>query len=315
MKIFCRQSVKEMVPFREQFRVVKEGMNFFGNYFNLKYPFDKYDQIYCPEFRIGAMENIGAITFSEKFLVPLDERTSEHDTRHMYVALHELSHMWFGDLVTMKWWEDLWLKESFADFMGATCITQAPALANFKNSECLFIGFKFIALDFDSRYFTHPILAPIKHTEDAANVFDQISYDKGASFILMASYMVGQKVMQEATSKYLNKYKYKNTVLNDYIDCMEEAYKNHHNDNFNVRAWTDTWLKTKGLNILEPRISLSANGKTISKFEVIQRCERNSDEVFRMQKINVAFYDSDHNETIFTELLVKDQEVTEFEEL
>jgi aminopeptidase N len=135
MSIFCRQSIKDVVPFREQFRVVKEGMKFFGEYFNLKYPFDKYDQIYCPQFRISAMENIGAITFSERLIQNEEERTSQQYTRHMYVVLHELSHMWFGDLVTMKWWEDLWLKESFADFMGAMCISKCPALVNFKNSE------------------------------------------------------------------------------------------------------------------------------------------------------------------------------------
>lgn len=315
MKIFCRQSVKDMVPFEEQFRVVKEGMNFFGEYFNVKYPFDKYDQVYCPEFRIGAMENIGIVTFTEKFLLKESERTSEHFTRHMYVVLHELSHMWFGDLVTMKWWEDLWLKESFADYMGALCQSTCPALANFKNSECTFIKFKFIALQFDSRYFTHPILAPIKHTEDAANVFDQISYDKGASFILMASYLLGEKVMQKAASKYLTKYQYKNTVLDDFINCLHEAYTEHGDGEVDVYQWTDSWLKTKGLNILTPRVTYSENGKTIDKFEIVQSCEKNSDEIFRSQKINIAFYDEDHNETTFTGVLVTDQEVTEVEEL
>ena len=307
--------MKDYVDYKEQFRVVKEGIRFFEKYFDYPYPFDKYDQIYCPEFRIAAMENIGAITFTENFLIKQSEKSSEQLTRHMYVVLHELSHMWFGDLVTMKWWEDLWLKESFADYMGAMCISQAPSLTNYKNTEWIFIKFKFIGLKFDSRETTHPILAPIKNTEDATSVFDPISYDKGASFILMASYMLGEKVLQEAVQNYLKKFQFKNTVLSDFISWLEEAYMNHHKEKFDLQAWTDTWLKTKGLNILTPRITLSEDGKQIEKFEVVQSFEKYSDHAYRSQKINIAFYDEDHNDTLFTGVLIKDHEVTEIEDL
>lgn len=263
MKIFCRQSMKDQVPYKEKFRVVKEGIKFYENYFNVKYPFDKYDQIFCPEFRIGAMENIGVITFSERFLRKESEMSSELRTKHMYVTLHELAHMWFGDLVTMRWWEDLWLKESFADFMGALCISTVPELQNFKNTESFFLAFKFIALEFDSRFTTHPILAPIKHTEDAVNVFDPISYDKGASFIRMTNYMIGEKVMQEAAGNYLRKFQYQNTELSDFIECLGEAYKKAHDDDFDINKWTDSWLKTKGMNVIDIRITYTDDGKSI----------------------------------------------------
>ncbi|CAI2382602.1 unnamed protein product [Moneuplotes crassus] len=315
MKIFCRQSVKDLVPFKDKFRTVVEGINFFNKYFKLKYPFDKYDQIFCPEFRISAMENIGAITFSERLLRKESDRTSEQHTRHMYVTLHELSHMWFGDLVTMKWWEDLWLKESFADFMGALCLTSCENLADFKNGECFFLTFKFVAMNFDQRFTTHPILAPIKHTEDATSVFDPISYDKGASFINMASYMLGKDVMQEAASKYLNKFQYKNTELPDFINCLDEAYKKNNDDDFDIYEWTDTWLKTQGFNSIEPRIIYSEDGQTIEKFEIVQTCVQNSTEVFRSQKIQIAFYDENNEETLFDNILIKGVEVTTVEEL
>lgn len=194
MKLYVRQTMKDEIDPEERFRVITEGIKFYEDYFEYKFPFEKYDQIYCPEFRIGAMENVGAISFNENFLGKESELTSEAKTRHSYVALHELSHMWFGDLVTMKWWNDLWLKESFADYMSATCISSVSSLANYKNSECIFLKLKFSALEFDSRSTTHPILAQIKHTEDATSVFDQISYHKGASFIRLMSNMFGEEV-------------------------------------------------------------------------------------------------------------------------
>ena len=124
MRIFVSQSKFDYLNSAEIFRTIQEGIDFYGQLFGYDFPFAKYDMIYVPEFRIGAMENVGAVTFTDRVLKPADERTNRTDLMHAYIHLHELAHMWFGDLTTMHWWNDLWLKESFADFCSVTCMSE-----------------------------------------------------------------------------------------------------------------------------------------------------------------------------------------------
>lgn len=138
MRIFVRKSKLEFLNADLVFRTVTQGIKFYEELFNCKYPFSKYDMIYCPEFRITAMENLGATTFTDRSLLPKDEMTDVMVFRHYFVHLHELAHTWFGDLTTMKWWNDLWLKESFADFCAGICMNefvydQDPAFASCKH--------------------------------------------------------------------------------------------------------------------------------------------------------------------------------------
>ena len=136
MRIFVRNSKAKYVDAAEVFGAIKLGMQYYGDLFNYPFPFDKYDIIYCPEFRITAMENVGAVTFTDRVLVPKDTLTKSLSAMHIGVHMHELSHMWFGDLTTMQWWNDLWLKESFADFCKVSTMTEIPEIAEkYKNSE------------------------------------------------------------------------------------------------------------------------------------------------------------------------------------
>ena len=140
MRIFVRKSKKDYINAQEVFWIVNEGMKFFDSLFNCPFPFDKYDMIYCPEYRITAMENVGAVTFTDRLLKPQDEQTSQNDIIHYSVHMHELSHMWFGDLTTMKWWNDLWLKESFADFLRVSAMTEMPSIAEkYPNCEIIYL--------------------------------------------------------------------------------------------------------------------------------------------------------------------------------
>jgi aminopeptidase N len=150
--------------------------------------------------------------------------------------------MWFGDLVTMKWWNDLWLKESFADFCGLWATANCESL-NFYNPELRWLMFKTTALEFDTKPATHPILAPVPHTEAAVDVFDQISYDKGASWIYLTVKMLGIETVRKGAQIYLHRYQYKNTTLPDFINCLEEA---NEDESIDVKAWSYTWLKTAG---------------------------------------------------------------------
>jgi aminopeptidase N len=196
MRIYCRKSRAGFVDSKEIFRVISEGIGFYEVLFGCKFPFKKYDVIYCPEYRIGAMENVGAVTFNDLFLKPADQQTDRGKLFHSYVHLHELAHMWFGDLTTMIWWNDLWLKESFADFCSATCMNETPSLSSkYKDPQILFLSFVTAALRADLKPTTHPIRVGIKHTGDGETAFDAIPYQKGASWIKTMDNFIGRKAL------------------------------------------------------------------------------------------------------------------------
>ena len=182
--------------------------------------------------------------------------------RYHYVALHELAHMWFGDLVTMYWWKDLWLKESFADFMAATCLAECEALSNYKNSNQLFLSYLNRALDADIKKSTHAISSDVvNNTEDAVNVFDAISYEKGASFIKQMSSFLGRDILTAGMNEYFTKYALGSAELSDFIECLQNAATKQGRTDLSVQAWTDSWLTKAGANTLEADLSELDGGK------------------------------------------------------
>ena len=210
MSIYVSQSKAPYLDVNEMFRVTLIGMEYYEKFFGVEFPFSKYDQIFVPQFRIAGMENVGAVSFNDNFLKPGEEMTDSLRFKIAYICLHELAHMWFGDLVTMKWWNDLWLKESFADFMALMCITDCKSTLTsgpnghiYQNPEIMSTRFIDFALNSDVKAsMTHPIQVDVQHTIDAVNVFDEICYEKGACFIKTLKNYIGQEALMAGSKAY-----------------------------------------------------------------------------------------------------------------
>jgi len=181
-------------------------MDYYADFFGVKYPFSKYDQLFVPEFNSGAMENVGCVTFNESY-IPWGDTFPQTDKENLATTItHELSHMWFGNLVTMQWWDDLWLNESFATFMSHMCLADAKGLENYTLSWEIFIGDKKWGMRTDMFASTHPIAADCKTTEDADRIFDGISYGKGASFLKQLCHYIGEDSFWAGIKHYFAKF-------------------------------------------------------------------------------------------------------------
>ena len=215
LAIGIRKSKLKYLDPREFFRVMEAAIRFYQDFFSTPFPFKKYDNIFVPEFRIRGMENLGMINMTDKYFRPKNEVSTFLKFEYFKVCVHELAHMWFGDLVTMKWWNDLWLKESFADYCAGVCLTTlAPKFkANYENPEQAFLHYLTEALNEDILPTTHPIQVTVNDTNDAANVFDKICYRKGACFIRQVAALVGEGVLKKGMKDYFEKYAYKTTEL------------------------------------------------------------------------------------------------------
>ncbi|MBI4116301.1 aminopeptidase N [Candidatus Pacearchaeota archaeon] len=283
MKIYFRKSMKKYVREKEMFELTKKGLKFYSDFFDCKYPFSKYDQIFVPEFNSGAMENPGAVTFSEHLLVR-HAPTRNDKARIAVTLLHEMAHMWFGDLVTMKWWDDLWLNESFADFMGYFSMFKAT---EFKDSWEDFYARKAWAYYQDQLPTTHPIAANAEDTDAAFSNFDGISYAKGASVIKQLMFYIGEENFRNGMRNYFKKYAWKNTELADFLECLEEACGK------NLSEWFDDWIKTTGINSISSEIEFS-DGK-IKNFAIIQHPSMEND-LLRKHKTKIALFSENNSE-------------------
>ena len=209
MRVYLRKSVINTVQpevLDEMLTTTLIGMRYYKDLFGISYQFNKYDQIFVPEFNAGAMENVACVTFNEAELrrgqtMTLDEQLSLTNT-----ILHELAHQWFGNLVTMKWWDDLWLNESFATYMSYLVMTQAPELEKYRGAWIDFMGRKFEGINADLLNTTHPVVNDIQSVSEAESVFNGISYGKGASFLKQANKVLGYDTLKSALHSYFKKY-------------------------------------------------------------------------------------------------------------
>ncbi|WP_404868662.1 aminopeptidase N [Kitasatospora griseola] len=286
--VYCRPSLREFLDADAIFAVTKQGFDYFQDKFDFAYPFAKYDQLFVPEFNAGAMENAGAVTLRDQYVFRSKVTDASYELRAATI-LHELAHMWFGDLVTMEWWNDLWLNESFATFAEAVCQAEAPG-SKWPHSWTTFANqMKTWAYRQDQLPSTHPIMAEINDLEDVQVNFDGITYAKGASVLKQLVAYVGQDAFFQGVRAYFKRHAWGNTRLTDLLGALEEA------SGRDLRTWSKAWLETAGINVLRPALEVSADG-VIESFAVLQEAPAlpagaRGEAVLRPHRIAIGLYE------------------------
>ena len=279
--IYCRSSLAADLDADVLFEVTKQGFDFFHGLFDFPYPFGKYDQLFVPEFNAGAMENAGAVTFLEDYVFR-SKVTDYAYERRAETVLHEMAHMWFGDLVTMRWWDDLWLNESFATYASVLCQSEATrwtsAWTTFANVE------KTWAYRQDQLPSTHPIASDIVDIEAVKVNFDGITYAKGASVLKQLVAYVGREEFFTAIRGYFKKHAWGNTTLADLLAELEAA------SGRDLTAWSRQWLETAGVNTLRPAFEVGEDG-TFTAFAVLQEAPVEHP-TLRAHRVGVGLYDT-----------------------
>jgi aminopeptidase N len=278
--IFCRQSLASYLDSDEIFEITGQGFDFYHQAFGVRYPFGKYDQLFVPEYKAGAMENAGAVTFLEDYIFRSRVTDARHEVRAETI-LHEMAHMWFGDLVTMRWWDDLWLNESFATW--ASLVAQAEA-TRWPNVWTTFTQvWKAWAYRQDQLPSTHPIAADIVDIEAVEVNFDGITYAKGAAVLRQLVAYVGRENFLAGVRTYFDQHAWGNATLADLLDALARASGRE------LSSWSKAWLETAGVNTLRPEYQTSADGM-FTEFAVLQEAHE-SHPVLRPHRIAIGLYD------------------------
>ena len=282
LKVLCRESLAKHMDPEEFFAVTKQGLQFLGDFFDFPYPFGKYDQVFVPEFNMGAMENVGCITFSER-MVFRDPPTELQRLNRAEVVLHEMAHMWFGDLVTMRWWNDLWLNESFATYMAFLAIDEATRFD--WGAWTSFHGhMKAWAYQQDQLVTTHPIAGEIPDTDATFLNFDGITYGKGASVLKQLVAAIGPDGFREGMRHYFRTHAWGNTTLAEFLGALEEGSQK------DLQDWSARWLETAGVNTLSARIEVS--DQRVTSFAIEQTAPE-AQPTLRPHTLELAVYDAD----------------------
>ncbi len=281
--LYCRGSLAEHLDHERLFTETKQGFDFFHRAFGVRYPFGKYDQLFVPEFNAGAMENAGAVTFREEYVFR-SRVTHIWYERRCETILHEMAHMWFGDLVTMRWWDDLWLNESFATWASVVAQNAATEYTNawttFANSE------KSWAYVQDQLPSTHPIAADMVDLAAVEVNFDGITYAKGASVLKQLAAYVGFDEFLTGLSSYFREFAFGNATLADLMGHLTSA------SGRDLSGWTSQWLQTTGINVLRPDFEVDADGR-YSRFDIIQEGAAPGAGELRTHRLAVGIYGND----------------------
>jgi aminopeptidase N len=281
--LFCRKSLAPYMDEGRLFTETKQGFGFYHNNFGTPYAFGKYDQLFVPEFNAGAMENAGAVTFLEDYVFRSKVTRYSYE-RRAETVLHEMAHMWFGDLVTMEWWDDLWLNESFATFASVLCQSEATeykqAWTTFANVE------KSWAYRQDQLPSTHPVAADIPDLAAVEVNFDGITYAKGASVLKQLVAYVGLEEFLAGLRDYFRDHAFGNATFGDLLGALEKA------SGRDLSGWGRQWLKTTGLNTLRADFDVDTGGR-FSRFAINQSGAEPGAGETRVHRLAVGIYDDD----------------------
>ncbi len=283
MRILCRQSlVGHLEPdVAELFAVTADGFRFYEEYFGYPYPFAKYDQIFVPEFNAGAMENVGAVTHGEHMIFRGQSSASQRQGR-AETFLHELAHMWFGNLVTMRWWDDLWLNESFATFASYLALTRATETWS-DSWESFRSKIKAWAFRQDQLPTTHPIACEVPDTDATFLNFDGITYGKGASALKQLLAYIGDDAFREGMQRYFRRHAWGNATLADFLAALEEG------SGRDLGSWSKAWIETSGLGALAPELRV-ADGKVAELTVVQEAAPPPGDDTLRPHRVELALF-------------------------
>ena len=279
--LYCRQSLAEYFDPDEIFEITRQGLDFFERRFGHRYPFGKYDQLYVPEFAAGAMENVACVVHNERMI--FRSRVTEADRmQRAETTLHEMAHMWFGDLVSPRWWDDLWLNESFAEYMGYLGVAEAT---RFDSAWIEFAAAtKAAARAQDQLPTTHPIVADIPDVEAVSLNLDAITYNKGASALQQLVAWVGEKAFFKGIEAYFTAHAFGNTELVDFLGALERS------SGRDLHAWARAWLETAGVNTME--VALDVEGGVITSATLKQSAPPEHP-TLRPHRLRVGLFDLD----------------------
>ncbi|AWS45828.1 aminopeptidase N [Streptosporangium sp. 'caverna'] len=288
--LYCRASLAEHLDADNIFEITRQGFDFYHRVFGVRYPFGKYDQLFVPEFNAGAMENAGCVTFLEDYVFR-SRVTDAVIERRAETILHEMAHMWFGDLVTMRWWDDLWLNESFATYASVLCQAEATrwgqgAWTTFANVE------KSWAYRQDQLPSTHPIAADIVDMHAVEVNFDGITYAKGASVLKQLVAYVGLDNFLAGVRDYFNEHAWGNTELKDLLGALERT------SGRDLSSWSKEWLETSWVNTLRPSFTVDAEGRFL-EFQVLQEAPADYP-TLRSHRVAIGLYSLRGDELVRT---------------
>ena len=280
--IFCRQALKDALAKDVDylFDITRKGFDFYTAIWHVPYPYPKYDQVFVPEYNAGAMENIGMVTLRDQYVFS-SKVTTAMANRRVETVLHELAHMWFGDYVTMRWWNDLWLNESFAEFMSTLATAEAT---DWKDDWATFCsGEKSWALREDQLPTTHPIVAPINDLNDTYVNFDGITYAKGASVLKQLVAYVGRESFFRGIYNYLVKHAYGNATLEDLLAELGAV------SGRDLKSWSRVWLEQAGITTISTEVATDDSG-AITHLALVQTAPKEHP-VLRPHRLAIGFYD------------------------